>query len=322
MTIRFILPPLNAGRNGMTATRDRWASLLRDTGHDVAPVEADMPLQPGDTAVVLNGYKSRQAIRDLRAAHGDTIRLVVCMTGTDLYRDLPDHPACYDNLALADALVLLHPGAERALPEMLRPKATVIVQSAEVGQHDVTQDPVVFDLCVIGHLRSVKDPMRAAEASALLPASSRIRITHVGKALTPEFDALARREMAENPRYRWLGEQNREQTERALLASRGMVLTSKLEGGANVIGEAVVAGRPVLSSRIACAEGLLGADYPGLFEVGDTRALAGLMSRLETDGAYRADLSARCAAVRPIFDPALERDALARFLNVLGTQTA
>ncbi|XAM01057.1 hypothetical protein OT109_06645 [Phycisphaeraceae bacterium D3-23] len=320
MPIRFALPRLTAGRNGMTATRDRWAELLRDTSHAVAPPgQADTPsaFQPGDTAVVLNGYKSRDTIHALRAEHGDAITLVVCMTGTDLYRDLPAHPGCYSTLDLADALVLLHPGAEQALPERFHGKATVIVQSAEVAAHDVPHDPHHFDLCVLGHLRDVKDPMRAAEASRLMPASSRLRILHAGKALTPEYETLARREMAENPRYRWLGEQDRAGTERTLLQSRGMVLSSKLEGGANVIGEAVVAGRPVLSSRTACAVGLLGGDYPGLFDIGDTRVLTALMHRLEVDDTFRDDLATRCDALRPLFDPATERAALQAFFDAL-----
>lgn len=323
MTIRFALPRLTAGRNGMTATRDRWAELLRDTGHTVAPPPPPEPadtgdaFRPGDTAVVLNGYKSRETIRHLRAAHGDAIKLVVCMTGTDLYRDLPANPAWYDNLGLADALILLHPGAEQSLPERLRPKATVIVQSAQVGAHNIEQDPERFELCVLGHLRDVKDPMRAAEASRLLPASSRLLVTHAGKALSPEFETLAKREAAENPRYRWVGEQDRAGTERVLLQSRGMVLTSKLEGGANVIGEAVVAGRPVISSRTACAVGLLGEDYPGLFGIGNTVTLASLMHRLETEDVFRAELSARCDSLRPLFDPATERAALAAFFDAL-----
>ena len=320
MPIRFALPRLTAGRNGMTATRDRWADLLRETHHTVAPLDDDTPVRPGDTAVVLNGYKSRETIRRLRAEHGDAVTLVVCMTGTDLYRDLPDNLACYDNLDLADALILLHPGAEQALPERLRPKATVVVQSAtiEMDPGSVERDPDPFDLCVLGHLRAVKDPMRAAEASRLLPASSRLRVTHAGKALSPEYEALAKREMAENPRYCWLGEQDRAGTERVLLESRGMVLTSLLEGGANVIGEAVVAGRPVLSSRTACAQGLLGADYPGLFDIGDTAALAALMHRLETDEPFRADLQAQCDALRPMFDPVTERAALSAVFDGLG----
>ncbi|MEM9415627.1 MAG: selenoneine biosynthesis selenosugar synthase SenB [Planctomycetota bacterium] len=317
MPIRFALPRLTARRNGMTATRDRWAQLLRDTGHDVAPINDAEPLQPGDTAIVLNGYKSRDTVRALRAEHGDRLALVVVMTGTDLYRDLPTHPECYRTLDLADALVLLHPGAELALPEHYREKSTVIVQSAAIDAHDVQQDPDQFDLCVLGHLRDVKDPMRAAEASRLLPASSRLRILHAGKALTAAYETLAKREMAENPRYHWLGEQDRAGTERTLLQSRGMVLSSKLEGGANVIGEAVVAGRPVLSSRTACAIGLLGEDYPGLFDIGDTRALTTLMRDLETDAAFRSDLAARCDALRPMFDPATERAALKAFLDTL-----
>ena len=317
MAIRFVLPPLNARRNGMTATRDRWAGLLRGLGHEVAYLDPGQQPGPGDTVVVLNGYKSRQAIADLHTAFGSSIRLIVCMTGTDLYRDLPAHPACYDNLHRADALILLHPGAQQALPEGLRPKAAVIVQSAVVEPHEVETDPAAFDLCVLGHLREVKDPMRAAEASRLLPASSRIRVIHAGKALSPQFDTLARREQVDNPRYRWAGELDRAGTEQVLLASRGMVLTSRLEGGANVIGEAIVAGRPVLSSRTACAQGLLGEDYPGLFEVGDTRALAALMSRLETDRAFYEDLAARCDRHRPMFAPEAEREALRQFFERL-----
>ncbi|MFI4859806.1 MAG: selenoneine biosynthesis selenosugar synthase SenB [Phycisphaerales bacterium JB063] len=319
MPIRFALPRLTASRNGMTATRDRWAGLLRDTGHDVAPADDAAPVQPGDTAVVLNGYKSRDTIHALRAAHGDRITLVVCMTGTDLYRDLPANPDHYATLDLADALILLHPGAERALPERFHGKATVIVQSATVEQHDIAQDPDHFDLCVLGHLRDVKDPMRAAEASRLLPASSRVRVVHAGKALTPEYDTRAKREAIENPRYRWLGEQDRAGVEQTLLRSRGMVLSSLLEGGANVIGESIVAGRPVLSSRTACAVGLLGEDYPGLFDIGDTRALATLMRRLETDDALRNDLTQRCESRRALFDPAAERAALRSFFDALPT---
>ena len=36
----------------------------------------------------------------------------------------------------------------------------------------------------MGHLRPVKDPFRAAFAARLLPDASRIRVTHIGAALT------------------------------------------------------------------------------------------------------------------------------------------
>jgi len=73
---------------------------------------------------------------------------------------------------------------------------------------------------VIGHLRPVKDPFRAALAARLLPPSSRIRVLHVGGAMNNEMAARARAEMEVNSRYLWLGEQPRWRTRRILTRSR------------------------------------------------------------------------------------------------------
>jgi len=48
------------------------------------------------------------------------------------------------------------------------------------------------------------------------------------------------------------------------------LVTPQLEGGANVISEALALGVPVLSSCIGGSLGLLGADYAGYFRAGDT----------------------------------------------------
>ena len=85
------------------------------------------------------------------------------------------------------------------------------------------------------------------------------------------------------------------------------MVTSRLEGGANVISEAIAAGVPVLSSRIDGSIGLLGPDYPGVFPVGDTDALAALLVRCERDAAFLRALAERCVALRPLVDPARER---------------
>ena len=58
----------------------------------------------------------------------------------------------------------------------------------------------------------------------------------------------------------------------AVARCRLLALTSRLEGGANVVSEAIASGVPVLSSYIAGSVGILGADYPGYFPVGDTDA--------------------------------------------------
>jgi glycosyltransferase involved in cell wall biosynthesis len=95
------------------------------------------------------------------------------------------------------------------------------------------------------------------------------------------------------------------------------VLTSELEGGANVLSEALAAGTPVLASRIACTEALLGADYPGLFPFGSTRGLARLLARIERDEGFLEELARRCRARRALVSPAKERAAWRNLLREL-----
>ena len=117
---------------------------------------------------------------------------------------------------------------------------------------------------MLGHLRPVKDPFRTALAARLLPTTSRLRVLHVGKALSADMAERAHTEMAENPRYRWLGELPRWQALRVLARSHVLVLSSLTEGGANVISEALALGVPIVASRIAGSIGLLGDRLSGI----------------------------------------------------------
>jgi glycosyltransferase involved in cell wall biosynthesis len=84
-----------------------------------------------------------------------------------------------------------------------------------------------------------------------------------------------------------------------------------------VISEAVVAGLPVVASRIDGSVGLLGADYPGYYPVEDTAALRALLLRAESDPVLYATLEAQCAARRPLFTPEREQAAWASLLSEL-----
>ena len=159
----------------------------------------------------------------------------------------------------------------------------------------------------MGHLRPVKDPFRTALAARHLRSSSRIRITHLGAALSDGMARRAQAEMARNPRYRWLGDLPRGEALRILARSRLLALTSRLEGGANVVSEALAAGVPVVSSRIAGSIGILGSDYPGYFPVGKTHALTALLSRLENDPEFYRSLKERCRRLARLTTPARER---------------
>src|SRR3954453_13157348 len=88
------------------------------------------------------------------------------------------------SLASADRLVALQELPADPVPERFRAKVRVIRESAppvESGRKSAR----CFEVAVIGHLREVKVPFRAAQAARDLPASSRIRIVHLGAPDSP-----------------------------------------------------------------------------------------------------------------------------------------
>ncbi len=177
-----------------------------------------------------------------------------------------------------------------------------------------------FDVSVIGHLRDVKDPFRTAMAARLLPDSSRVRVLQIGGAMTKGMANRARKEMIINERYQWLGEQSQSRVRHILKKSSLCVLSSRMEGGANVLSEAIVASVPILASRIDGNIGILGANYPGYFEVGDTRQLARLLTRAESSSEYLAELKAWNNSLTSLVDPAREEQAWVALINEFRTR--
>lgn len=162
---------------------------------------------------------------------------------------------------------------------------------------------------MIGHLREEKDPFRAAYAARTLPGDSRIRVVHLGKGHSREWEDEARAEMRRNPRYVWRGEVPFARVRATMARSRLMVISSRMEGGANVVSEACVARLPVVASGIPGNVGLLGPGYPGYYPLEDTGALARMLLRAERDAAFYRALRQACAARAPLFTPARERRA-------------
>jgi putative glycosyltransferase (TIGR04348 family) len=316
MKILIVTPAPPESRQGNRVTAVRWTRFLRELGHRVQ-IDTDYRGQQRDLLIALHARKSHAAIKRFGQDHPGA-PIVLALTGTDVYSDIHTSAEARESLQLANLLVVLQPLAGEELPKGLRKSVRVIYQSVEPPAKRLPPRAGVFDVCVMGHLRPVKDPFRTALAARLLPDSSRIRVRHLGAALSADMEEAARKEELANPRYRWLGEKPRGQAMRLLGRSRLLSLTSLLEGGANAVGEAVTLSVPVLSSRIAGSIGLLGEDYPGFFPCEDTKALADLLLRAETDAEFYQTLQQHCERQRPLFEPAREREAWRQLLAELG----
>ena len=316
MRIRLITPAPPRSRSGNRATAARWAAILRALGHRVE-VSVDYAGEPADLMVALHAWRSADAIARYADRHPGR-RLVVALTGTDAYRFIHSHPeATLRSIVLADRLVGLHDLIGETVAPEHRAKVRVIYQSA---RPIARRAPVkgALRVCVAGHLREAKAPLRPAYAVRDLPGTSRLRVEHYGGAHTPEWAAAAAVEMAVNPRYRWHGEIAHDRLRRVYASAHLLALPSLMEGGANVISEAVAAGLPVVASRIAGSVGLLGADYPGSYPVEDTAALQRLLLRAESEPGFYAELDAHCTARRSLFTPERERAAWAALLSELA----
>jgi len=267
-----------------------------------------------DLLVAMHAFRSADAIHQFRKRHPEKHSILV-LTGTDIYRDVPKSAKAREAMAIADRLVVFQPLSTEVLDDSLRKKTRLIYQSAERTPDAPPRDRNSFVISVVGHVRDVKDPLRAAMASRKLPKESRIRVVQAGDADDGQLVERARMEAVRNPRYRYLGSIPRWKVRRLIAGSHLLVLSAKIEGGANVISESIVDYVPILASRIPGNVGLLGEDYPGFFDVGDTKGLTDLMVRAETDTDFYQELETRCALLARNFRPEKERKSWEKLIR-------
>ncbi|UYG07096.1 selenoneine biosynthesis selenosugar synthase SenB [Halomonas sp. M4R1S46] len=325
LKVTLVTPAGRGSRAGNRATATRWARRLRELGCRVrlaAPEDAPATWcfggQPPDLLFALHAWRSHAAIRACRETFACPV--IVVLTGTDVYRFQHSHPEVFlDSLASADVLVGLHDCLEEDLPTRFHPRLHVVHQSAlPLPSRAPGPNERTFDVLVAGHLREEKDSLRTALALRDLPPTSRLRVVQLGGACSDDWTRAARDEMARNPRFRWLGDRPRWRVRQWMARSRLMVISSRMEGGANVVSEACVAGLPVVASRIPGNRGLLGEDYPGYFPVADTRALRECLLRAEREPAFLETLRRHVDARAPLFRVEAEREALAGVLAACG----
>lgn len=307
MRIAIVTPSANTTRTGNRHTAQRYAAFLRDAGHRVY-VTGSWNARACDLLIALHARKSHDSIAGFHAQFPHR-PLILVLTGTDLYRDIQTDASAQRSLEMATLLVTLQDQGARELPAPLRGKVRVIYQSARVARH---AQPVQhrFRICVLGHLRDEKDSFRTALALRHLPDAADVQVLQVGDALQPEMADEARRLMREDPRYRWIGGVSHARALGWLSSSHLTVISSRMEGGANVICEAARLGVPILASRIPGNVGMLGRGYPGYYALANDKALARLVARVRQDAHFFARLRRAVAARRHLFAPAAERRGL------------
>ena len=302
--IHLVSPQSNVERTGNHCTTSQWFRLFTELGHQVRT--SGGKVDDSEVLIALHASHSRDTIRRHRSVHPNR-KIVVALSGSDIYPQ-PDEAALH-SMALSDRIVALQERTVTQVPAEERHKVRVIIQSAVPIGHPKPPDESLFPVCVVGHFRNVKDPLRTALAARLLPEDSKILVRHIGGILESHYHALVEQELRENPRFRWLGEGSEQEVANEIASSRVLILTSHFEGGARVVGEAMVHGTPVIASRIEGVIGLLGGDYPGFFPVGDHQALADLLYKVETDADFRQLLESLAPRFAPRFHPSRERDA-------------
>jgi len=305
-SVIIVTPGTREANNGNWRTAQRWAGFLGPECDVI--VQSAWQGEQADLLLALHARRSHASIAAFRAAHPRR-PVIVALTGTDLYKDLPDDKQARDSLAIANKLIVLQDDAPRHIPFRWRRKCHVVFQSARILEPAV-KPPDRLDCILVGHLRAEKDPLLAARALALIPRDVPVFVRHVGEALDAALGAAVREAARRDPRYRWIGGLPHGLARAAIKEAHLLIHPSLMEGGANVIVEAVTAGTPVVASRVSGNVGMLGENYTGYFALGDASGLAALLVSLLDHPERFRELALACASRMALFTPERERETL------------
>ncbi len=308
-SVVIVSPALSDANNGNWQTAKRWAQML-SSQHRTRIAKQWLPDSGAsdEIMIALHARRSADSIAAWHAKRGSR-GLIVALTGTDLYRDIHTERQAQASLDAAGRLIVLQELGVKSLPVKHHTKTQVIFQST-TSRKTLDKTEKYLNAVMVGHLRDEKMPQTLFEAARLLNDESKIRILHIGAGLDEKLAHDAINTEALCAGYTWAKGLKHAQTRQRIQRAHVLVHTSKMEGGAHVIMEAVCSGTPVLASRMDGNVGMLGGGYEGYFPVGDAPALAAMLRRCKNDKAFLDHLSSQCAARAPLFSPAAEKAAL------------
>ena len=312
--IEIVTPAPPGSLYGNRITALRWHQFLSRLNY-LSSITEQWSGYSCDILIALHGLRSFESIRRFKKAHPQH-PVILIMTGTDIYRDLRKSSRVIKSMEMADAIVVLQPDAIQSLPEKFHHKVKVIYQSVKSITRK-TPPKRHFLACIIGHLRTEKDPFCAAQSLSLLPPESKVKLIQLGKAMDPQFKQRALSIQKRDARYQWLGQLSHSQTLQWLSRSHVMIISSIMEGGAHVVSEAIAIGIPVIASDIQGNRGLLGNKYPAYYPVGDQVALSKLLSKAESNRGFYQKMSHAITARQQITKPDLEQKSIEKLIKSL-----
>ncbi len=314
--VALVTPALASANNGNWHTAARWASFLRDEA-TVLLLDAWRG-EAADALIALHARRSAASIASF-ALQNPQKPVALVLTGTDVYRDIAVDATAQRSLQLADKLVTLQERAADFVDASLHHKLSVIEQSATALKPiAMANKPKRFTAVMVGHLREEKAPLTFMRAAARLRDQA-FDFKQIGAALTDEYLALAKDLQKQHPHYHWSGNVSRSEARQRIRHAQLLVIPSVMEGGAQVIIEALQSGTPVLASRVSGNIGMLGEDYAGYFPLNDDEALAKLLMRCKDTPSFYQELQAQCDARAPRFALGRERAGVIHLLHSLLT---
>lgn len=114
--------------------------------------------------VAIHAWRAAESIQRFKALY-PACPVVLQLSGTDIYEYLQSDPGpTLRSMELADRLIGLNDLVPNVLPKRFRSRLRIIFESAEPPTRERRPSARAVTIAVIGHLRDVKDPLRAAKA--------------------------------------------------------------------------------------------------------------------------------------------------------------
>ena len=272
-----------------------------------------------DILIGLHARRSSESLLRFKRSHPNR-KTIVALTGTDLYRDLTPtrsrHPAnAIHALDQCDRIILLQPLMAKRLKPSWKKKSSLVMMDVPRGKKlKGFSGSKVLRVCVVGHMRYEKDPLRAAMAVRTFTKDV-VEITHVGSALTDSLHRRATLEAQKNPNWNWLGSVTYDKVQQLMKSSDLLVNSSRIEGAPNVLFESIRWRLPMIASKIDGHVGVLGSEYEGYFKVGDTENLRRVLLRCNREPEFVHRLADSIHRIAKKYKPGNELKSLLSALS-------